>query len=132
MCRHCRGSEHEPFLCCQSTRYGTLEALLLYIPQSPSRAAFSYSTDTRRDPRRHASMGTKSAVQFSVALPVQWKVQGGSPEGTLSWVRQKGCFGADEKVVVANTGREAYAGGRFRWSRSLAAPLRFSTECRGR
>ena len=28
------------------------------------------------------------------------KVQGGSPEGTLAWVRQKGCFGADEKVVL--------------------------------
>ena len=32
--------------------------------------------------------------------------------------------------MLASTGREAYAGGRFRWSRS--APLRFSTECRGR
>ena len=82
-------------------------------------------------------MGTKSAVQFSVALPVQWKVQGGSPEGTLEWVRQQGCFRADDNVVlqvqVARTSREAYyAGGRFRWSRSLTAPLRFSTECRGR
>ena len=37
---------------------------------------------------------------------VQWKVQGGSPEGTLAWVRQKGCFGADDKVVLASTGRE--------------------------
>ena len=73
----------------------------------------------------------------AVLLPVnvdtcsaQWKVQGGSPEGTLAWVRQKGCFGAEDKVVLASAGREAYAGGRFRWSRS--APLRFSTECRGR
>ena len=39
----------------------------------------------------------------AVLLPVnvdtcsaQWKVQGGSPEGTLAWVRQKGCFGADD------------------------------------
>ena len=40
---------------------------------------------------------------------VQWKVQGGSPEGTLAWVRQKGCFasGADDKVVLASAGREA-------------------------
>ena len=47
----------------------------------------------------------------------QWKVQlaidgasasGGSPEGTLAWVRQNGCFGADDKVVLASTGREAY------------------------
>ena len=34
-------------------------------------------------------------------------------EGTLAWVRQKGCFGADDKVVLASTGREAYAGGGF-------------------
>ena len=44
---------------------------------------------------------------------VQWKVQGGSPEGTLAWVRQIGCFGADDKVVLASTGREAYASGGF-------------------
>ena len=37
---------------------------------------------------------------------VQWKVQGGSPEGTLAWVRQKGCFGADDKVVLASAGRK--------------------------
>ena len=42
----------------------------------------------------------------------------------------KGCFGADDKVVLASTGREAYAGGGFCWGR--LAPLRFSTECRGR
>ena len=36
---------------------------------------------SRREPRRHARMGTP-----------------------------KGCFGADDKVVLANTGREAYAG----------------------
>ena len=40
------------------------------------------------------------------------KDQGRSPEGTLAWVRNKGCFGADDKVVLA-TGREAYAGGGF-------------------
>ena len=75
--------------------------------------------------------GTKAAEwALPASQPVQWKVQGGSPEGTLAWVRQKGCFGADDKVVLASAGREAYAGGRFRWSRS--APLRFSTECRGR
>ena len=39
----------------------------------------------------------RGAVQFS-GSSVQWKVQGGSPEGTLAWVRQKGCFGADDKV----------------------------------
>ena len=41
---------------------------------------------SRREPaRRHASMGT----------------------------RQKGCFGSDDKVLLASTGREAYAGGGF-------------------
>ena len=55
-----------------------------------------------------------------MAYAVQWKVQGGSPEGTLAWVRRKGCFGANDsdKVVLASTGREAYcmavyAGGGF-------------------
>ena len=62
---------------------------------------------------------------------------GGSPEGIgrhgmIAWVRQKGCFGADDRVVLASAGREAYAGGRFRWSRSAPLPVRFSTECRGR
>ena len=50
------------------------------------------------------------AVTRSLLCPainsVQWKVLGGSPEGTLAWVHQKGCFGADDKVVLASTGRE--------------------------
>jgi len=29
----------------------------------------------------------------------------------------KGCFGADDKVVLASTGREAYAGEEFCWGR---------------
>ena len=45
---------------------------------------FSSVEGSRREPRRHASMGTP-----------------------------KGCFGADDKVVLASTGREAYAGGGF-------------------
>ena len=41
-------------------------------------------------------------------LSVLWKAQGGSP----------GCFGADDKVVLACTGREAYAvGGRSHHAR---------------
>ena len=54
------------------------------------------------------------------ASSVQWKVQGGSPEGTLAWIRQKGCFGGDDKVpvVLASTGREAMAAlCRRRWLR---------------
>ena len=35
------------------------------------------------------------------------------PRRHLACVRQKGCFGADDKVVLASTGREAYAGGGF-------------------
>ena len=36
--------------------------------------------------------------------------------------------------MLASTGREARAGGVFRWGREAlpVAPLRFSTECRGR
>ena len=40
---------------------------------------------------------------------VQWKVKCGSPEGTLAWVRQQGCFGADDKVVLASTGRQVHS-----------------------
>ena len=53
---------------------------------------FSSVEGSRREPRRHASMGT--------------------PEG---------CFGADDKVVLASTGREAYAGGRFHWGAATNA-----------
>ena len=38
--------------------------------------------------------GGPGGVARKVSSAVQWKVQGGSPEGTLAWVRQKGCFGA--------------------------------------
>ena len=56
---------------------------------------------------------------------VQWKeVQGGSPEGTLAWVRQKGCSGADDKVLLASTGREDYAGGGFHRGAAAAQPPR--------
>ena len=58
-------------------------------------------------------LNSSTAHGDSSRCTVQWKVQGGSPEGNLAWVRQKGCFGADDKVVLASTGREAYAGGGF-------------------
>ena len=33
----------------------------------------------------------------------------------------KGCFGADDKVVLASTGREDYAGGGFHWGAATNA-----------
>jgi hypothetical protein len=33
----------------------------------------------------------------------------------------EGCFGADDKVVLASTGREAYAGGGFHWGAATNA-----------
>ena len=53
----------------------------------------------------HGCQPGRSSVQFSGRF--------GSPEGTLTWYAKKGCFGADDKVVLVSTGREAYAGGGF-------------------
>ena len=50
-----------------------------------------------------ARMQFKFLFKLEGISSVQWKVQGGSPEGTLAWVRQKGCLGADDKVVLNNT-----------------------------
>ena len=68
----------------------------------------------------HKLLFTQSNLNFNlnlnvkrIASSVQQKIQGGSPEGTLAWVRRKGCFGADDKVVLASTGREASAGRGF-------------------
>ena len=47
----------------------------------------------------------------------QWKVQGGSPEGTLAWVRKKGCFGPTYRplaVPVATTALQVVQGGNPR------------------
>ena len=76
---------------------------------------FSKSFKAEAPKARCRSFKAAAALMVHPDGSVQWNVQGGSPEGTLAWVRQKGCFGADGIVVpvLASTGREAYAGGGF-------------------
>ena len=40
-------------------------------------------------------------------------LRGSRLEPSTELVRLKGCYGADDKVVLASRGREAYAGGGF-------------------
>ena len=44
---------------------------------------------------------TPAAISPVCAWTVQWKVQGASPKGTVAWVRQKGCFGADDCLAAS-------------------------------
>ena len=88
-----KSHDAELFLAGESVRavaLGVSDAPNSRQPQNPAPAGegvkelgLTYSSveGSRREPRRHASIGT--------------------PEG---------CFGADDKVVLASTGRKAYAG----------------------
>ena len=46
----------------------------------------------KKGERTLASHGDPHTSRNGFFSSVQWKVQGGSPEGTLAWVRQKGCL----------------------------------------